>query len=82
MIYLLDTTTLSDLMREHPRVQQRMASAASTDRVATCTIARGEIRYGIERLPPGKRRTDLEVKAVRILAAIDCEPVPEAAADL
>ena len=81
MTYLLDTTTLSELMREHPRVQQRMVCLANTDRVATCAIARGEIRYGIERLAPGQRQRDLEIKATRIFAAIDCEPVHETAAD-
>jgi predicted nucleic acid-binding protein len=81
MIFLLDTTTFSDLMREHPKVDARLASVSSTDRVVICSVVRGEIRYGIERLPQGKRRQELEAKAATLLAIISCEPVPEAAGD-
>jgi predicted nucleic acid-binding protein len=81
VIYLLDTTTFSDLMREQPRTQARVASLAATDSVAICSVVRGEIRYGIERLPPGKRRETLEAKSRRLLAAIPCESVPPAAGD-
>lgn len=46
-----------------------------------CSIVRGEIRHGIERLPPGKRRQDLTSKAAKLFAVIPCQPVPEAAGD-
>jgi predicted nucleic acid-binding protein len=52
-----------------------------TDRVVTCTIVRGEILFGIARLPLGKRRTELEETGQQFLAAIRCEPVPERAGD-
>lgn len=81
MTFLLDTTTFSDLMREHPKVEARVAGLALTDRVVICCVVRGEIRYGIDRLPPGKRPADLETKAARLFAAVVCEPVPEAAGD-
>ena len=42
----------------------------------------GEIRYGLERLPPGKRRTNLEAKAAGVFAALTIEPVTQAAADI
>jgi predicted nucleic acid-binding protein len=56
MIYLLDTNAFSDLMREHAKVRARLASLPPDDRILICTIVRGEILHGIERLAPGERR--------------------------
>ncbi len=81
MTFLLDTTAFSDLMREHPTMDSHIAELAPTDRVVICSIVRGEIRYGIERLPQGKRRQELEAKAANLFAAIPCESVSEAAGD-
>lgn len=49
--------------------------------MATCTIVRGEILFGIERLPHGKRRKELQVKTRRTLGGLPCYPIPESAAD-
>ena len=81
MTYLLDTTAFSDLMRERPGMDARLAALPSEDRVVICTVVRGEIRYGIERVPQGRRRQELAAKASRLFAALSCEAVPEAAAD-
>ncbi len=81
MIYLLDTNAFSDLMREHPKMDAHLAGVSGTDRVVICTIVRGEVRYGIGRLPVGKRRQELQAKANRLFAVIPCEPVSESAAD-
>jgi predicted nucleic acid-binding protein len=81
VIFLLDTTAFSDLMREDASTQRTLASLAPDDRVAICSVVRGEVRYGIERLPLGKRREALETKASRLFTAILCEPVPPAAGD-
>ena len=81
MTFLLDTNAFSDLMREHPQVDARLVSVSSTARVVICSVIRGEIRYGIERLPHGKRRQELEAKAAKLFTIIPCEPVPEAAGD-
>lgn len=82
MIYLLDTNAISDLMRATPRIEAWMAGLDPGDRVVTCTIVRGEILFGIARLPPGRRRTELEETARQFLAVVRCEAVPERAADL
>jgi len=58
-----------------------LESVSSTHWVAICSVVRGEIRYGIERLPQGKRRQELETKSVKLFAILPCEPVPEAAGD-
>jgi predicted nucleic acid-binding protein len=79
--YLLDTNAISDLMRGAPQIENWMSGLEQGDRVVTCTIVRGEILFGITRLPPGKRRTELEETGRQFLDAMRCEPVPERAGD-
>ena len=81
MIYLLDTNAISDLMRADGRIEGWIAGLAPVDRIVTCTIVRGEILFGIARLPKGKRRTELEETSLQFLNAFRCEPIPERAAD-
>jgi tRNA(fMet)-specific endonuclease VapC len=49
--------------------------------VGICSVVRGEILYGSERLPQGKRRQELESKAARFFTVLPCAAVPEAAGD-
>jgi predicted nucleic acid-binding protein len=72
---LLDTNAVSDLMRDHPQVKAR--TGAHTDVITTCAVVVGELRYGLDRLPAGQRRTDLEARARNILAAVRVDPVTE-----
>ena len=81
MKYLLETTTCSRLMVNDPKVDARLTSAQVNDDVFTCFIVKGEIRYGVERLPIGKRRTEIEQKANRLFSLLPCEPIPEEAGD-
>ncbi len=81
MIFLLDSTTFSHLMRKHPQVEARLSALAPTDKVVICSTVRGEILYGIERLPHGRRRDNLAKQAMPLFATLLCEPVPEAAGD-
>lgn len=81
MIYLLDMNAVTDAMNEHPTLQARVAAAPAADRVTVCSIVRGEILYGIERLAPGRRRGELEHKAAAVFASLACEAVPAAAGD-
>ena len=81
MVFLLGTSIVSELMREHPGVTASLMRLSSTDRVVVCPVVHGEIRYGIERLAPGSRRRDLEVKAARLFDAVPCVPIAEAAAN-
>lgn len=82
MIFLLDTNAISDLMRRHPGVHKRLASISADDRIAVSTIVRGEILYGVERLPAGKRQTELRTEANDVLRAISSQAMPEGAAGL
>jgi tRNA(fMet)-specific endonuclease VapC len=81
MTFLLDTNIFSDLMRENPKLKERIENLSSTDRIVICTVIRGEIMYGIERLPRSKRRQELENKASRLFDTLACEPIPETAGD-
>jgi predicted nucleic acid-binding protein len=51
-------------MRENANVGARLSGLSASDRVVICPIVRGEIVYGITRLPQGKRRSALETKAL------------------
>jgi predicted nucleic acid-binding protein len=79
--YLLDTNAISDLMRASQRIENWMAKLSHDDRVVTCTIVRGEVLFGIARLPAGRRRAELEETGHQFLSAFHCEPVPERAGD-
>ena len=81
MTYLLDTNAFSDLMREHPAFDQRLASLAEDDLIIICPIVRGEILFGLEKLEAGRRRQELETKANKIFAVLHCELLSETAAD-
>lgn len=62
MRYLLDTNVLSELTREVPDndVLGWFDRQSPID-LGTSVIVIGELRFGIERKEPGKRRTELEV---------------------
>ena len=79
--YLLDTNTFSYLMSEHESVKAHIAALDETDRIVISSIVRGEIRYGIERMPAGKRRSRVEEKAEKLFSVIPCISVSEDTAD-
>ena len=58
-----------------------MSALDAQDRVITCAIVRGEILFGIARLPQGRRRSELEATASAFLATFYCEPVPASAGE-
>jgi tRNA(fMet)-specific endonuclease VapC len=76
MIYLLDANAITDLMADHPRVGQRVASLGSGNRVAACVVAWGEVLFGIERLTTGKRKSELAAKAAHVASSVPTEPIP------
>ena len=79
--YLLDTSTCSLLMKDNPRVKGRLDSLGDSDYHFTCPIVKGEILFGIGRLPVGKRRQDLEQRANELFADVQCDPIPENVGD-
>ncbi len=79
-LYLLDTNTVSAVMADHPKVKARLS--LQPGQVIPCAIVRGEIRYGLERLPVGKRRANLESKASAVFATLPIEPIMTGAGDI
>jgi predicted nucleic acid-binding protein len=68
-------------MERRPEVVERMASMGEDDRVAICTVVRGEILYGLERMPEGRRRRENEAAAAELFEIIPCDDLPEAVGD-
>jgi len=60
--FLLDTNVLSEFNRrgEPDRLVKQWLEAADTDSLYASVLTFGEIRLGVELLPPSKRRTQLE----------------------
>jgi predicted nucleic acid-binding protein len=60
--FLLDTNVLSEFNRrgEPDRLVKQWLEAADTNSLYTSVLTFGEIRLGVELLPPSKRRTQLE----------------------
>jgi predicted nucleic acid-binding protein len=61
--FLLDTNVISEFARRDNKPEQRVKQwleAADPDSLYASVLTFGEIRRGIEKLPPGKRRTHLE----------------------
>ena len=80
--YLLDTSTCSLLMKDNPKVKGRLDSLSESDYHFTCPIVKGEILFGIQRIPSGKRKQDLEQKADELFAKVQCDPIPEKVGDI
>ena len=75
----MDTNAVSDLMRDRAAIKTHIAN--HSDVITTSAIVVGEIWYGLDRLPAGKKRSDLQTRAENILAAIRIEPITQAIAE-
>ena len=51
------------------------------DHAVTCTVVVGEVRFGVDRLPPGARRADLAQRTAAVLVRFTCLPIDPAVAD-
>jgi predicted nucleic acid-binding protein len=81
MIYLLDSNIISYLVQENKVVGEHLNQLDTADRVIICTIVRGEILYGVQRMSAGKRKDEITEKLSKILTGFRCEPLPEGVAD-
>ena len=68
-------------MKDNPKVKGRLNSLTELDYIFTCPIVKGEILFGIARLPAGKRKQDLQHKANELFAEVPCDPIPENVGD-
>jgi predicted nucleic acid-binding protein len=58
--WLLDTNAVSALMRADPRVTAWLARVTESETLRISANTNGEIRYGLYRLPAGKKRSALD----------------------
>lgn len=81
-MFVLDTNVLSELMRGGAQLQAWLAQVRP-DEIFCTAITRAEIRYGIDRLPRGRRRSDLSTRAEAVFTEFDDRwlPFDNAAAD-
>jgi tRNA(fMet)-specific endonuclease VapC len=78
---MLDTTAFSALMDRHPRAIARVEAAEAEHRIIVCTIVRGEILFGLAKMPDGRWKRHLELTAHNLFNKLPCEAVAPAVAD-
>ncbi len=78
---VLDTNVVSELMKSSPDEQVHKWLLSLDDiRLTTTAVTVAEIEYGLQRLPAGKRRTDLQARFVTLIGALAVLPLDEIAA--
>lgn len=74
---IVDTTVVSELMRPSPEsVVREWVHRQNALELHTTAISLAEIRYGIERLPSGRRRDLLRTTADDVFAAFENQILP------
>ena len=76
--YLLDTNMVSLVAGENRAVQSHVHNLGAHESAITCVIVAGEILFGIQRLPEGRRKQVLSRKMLGVLGEFECVGVPEA----
>lgn len=75
--YMLDTNTVSHLLREHPAVARRVVAAPMAS-LCISAITEGELLFGLAKRPDAKR---LQVAAREFLRRVDALPWESATAE-
>ena len=69
MSFLVDTNVLSETIRQRPDASVvRWLNVTPDDDIFVSVIGLSELRYGVERLPAGRRRADMEAWLERGIA--------------
>jgi tRNA(fMet)-specific endonuclease VapC len=80
MMYLLDTNIVSYFLRgASPALNQRILDSAP-EALAISIISAGELRYGLSRLPPSRRASQLTHQLDALLTAVAVLALPPEAA--
>jgi len=76
-VIVVDTNVVSELMRPSPSPQVRdWIIAQAPGELSTTAVTVAEIRYGLERLPDGRRKDSLLAAAIEVFAAFSHLPDP------
>jgi tRNA(fMet)-specific endonuclease VapC len=76
---VLDTNAFGELMLDQPVITAKVS--AFTGDIYVPSIVRGEIMFGLQQLPKGKRRTNLQSRSQKYLVGFLPLPVSEQVAD-
>ena len=68
---LLDANAISAAMKRQETFEQYLAALPPDDALLTSVVVEGEIRFGIARLPHGRRKKGLGEAFLQILASLD-----------
>ncbi len=63
---------ISDLVNQHAGFLAKLGALAPSDVLVTSITVRGEVLFGLARLPAGKRKSSLEAQANTVLAKLVC----------
>lgn len=78
---ILDTNVVSELMRPAPDAPVRgWLMSLGDEPFGTTAVTVAEIAFGLRRLPPGRRRGDLEARFETFAAALTVLPLDDLAA--
>ncbi|MDO9145127.1 type II toxin-antitoxin system VapC family toxin [Rhodoferax sp.] len=80
MTYLLDTNIVSYFLRDASATLSQRILDSSPDTLAISIISAGELRYGLSKLPPSRRATELAQRLSAVFTAISVLPLPAEAA--
>lgn len=82
MIYVLDTSVVSTLMRGSTGITQWISRLGSTAQAITCPTVRGEVLFGVARLPEGKRKAALAADAEQAFRVFPTSAMPASAGEV
>lgn len=79
--YIIETTTFSGMMRKDSNIYAKVSTLDPSDRLIICPNIRGEILFGIEKLPVGKKQRELQTKAQALFLAFESRDITDSIAD-
>lgn len=81
MRYLLDTNAVSDFIARRLPAERLLRTLPSGSSLVLSSVVVGELRFGIRRLAPGRRKSDLELRTEAFVSALNVVPVDVSVAD-
>lgn len=79
--YLLDTNTISYLVRDPSPGLSAKLMAASPEALAVSVVTAGELWFGLKKLGPTQRATRIGLRLNALLETIATRPLPSTAAE-
>jgi predicted nucleic acid-binding protein len=77
---VLDTNVVSELMKARPDEQvHKWLRSLGDMRLTTTSVSVAEIEYGLQRLPDGRRKTELQDRFTSLIEALTVLPLDDIA---